>query len=301
MDVRYGREITVGSIVLVAVALFVGGTMWLSGKSFRAGGGVKVRFSDVGLLKRASPVRVSGVPVGRVEDIRLVAPGHVVVTITLPGIVQPKADATARVVQVGLAGDAALAFDPGTSATPLAPDAEVPGRVDAGIADRVPALADRADSVMIGVQALANQAMADRMARTLEELQATLTASRRLMALYADRERGPSAELERTMVEFRAVAARLDSTLGAPSVVRARDQADTLVRNLSQMSAQLRSTGERLDTLLARVERGEGSLGRLATDPALHDQTVRLMASMDSLIADLRKHPGKIGVTVKLF
>jgi hypothetical protein len=33
MDLRFGKEAVVGTLVIVAVAIFVFGTMWLSGRS----------------------------------------------------------------------------------------------------------------------------------------------------------------------------------------------------------------------------------------------------------------------------
>ena len=33
MDIRYGREVIVGTLVIIAVAVFIFGTMWLSGRS----------------------------------------------------------------------------------------------------------------------------------------------------------------------------------------------------------------------------------------------------------------------------
>ena len=68
MDVKYSREVAVGTIVLIAVGLFIFGTMWLSGRSLSPNDEyVQVRFENAMGLKEGSPVRVSGVPVGRVE------------------------------------------------------------------------------------------------------------------------------------------------------------------------------------------------------------------------------------------
>ena len=63
-----GREVVVGSIVLVALLIFVSGTMFLSGRSILRRDGVTIQFKDAGELKRASPVRISGVPSGKVID-----------------------------------------------------------------------------------------------------------------------------------------------------------------------------------------------------------------------------------------
>ena len=69
MDLRYMREVTVGAIVIVAIVVFVFGTMWLSGRSVASDNLVRMQFANVSGLKRASPVRVSGVNVGKVEKI----------------------------------------------------------------------------------------------------------------------------------------------------------------------------------------------------------------------------------------
>ena len=67
------------------------------------------------------------------------------------------------------------------------------------------------------------------------------------------------------------------------------------------MSAQFTATGARLDSVLMLVQTGRGTLGRFATDSALYWNMVRLTASLDSLVNDIKQHPGKIGVTVKMF
>ncbi len=301
MDVRYGREITVGTIVIIAVAVFIVGTMWLSGKSLGGGLQVHISFRDVGSLKRSSPVRIAGVPVGKVEDFRLVDRDQVLVTVNIPDKYRPRTDAKAKVVAVGLAGDAAIAYDPGISADFLPDDTPVEGGGESALTDRALQLSDRADSVLLNVQRLTDTAVQKQFISLLKNLDRTMIATRRAMEIYANREQGPAAELEKTLVEFRGLAARMDSTLSAPAVLRARDQADTVVRNLSEMTAQFRNTGARLDTLLAAVNRGEGTLGKLKADSALYLRTVNLIESMDSLVTQLRRNPGRIGITVKAF
>lgn len=304
MDSRFGKEMMVGTIVLVAVAVFGVGMLWLQGKSVRSKGGVVVEFPDAGDLKRASPVRVAGVPVGRVEDISLVPQGDdyvVHVRISLPNYIKPKVDASALVRPTGLAGDVTLVFDPGDGPALLPAGQVVKGIVPAGLMSEAASLADRADSVLLQAQQFVGPAMQDRMTRALEEATKSLQASQRLMATFNDPQNGPSAQLALTLTQLRGTLARLDSSFNAPAVLRARDQADTLVRNLSEMSAQFRATGARLDSVLAKVDRGEGTMGRLANDPALYDQMTRLTAQLDSLVQDLRANPGKIGVTIKAF
>ena len=113
MDLRYSREVTVGAIVIVAIVVFVLGTMWLSGRSVGSANVVRLQFPNVSGLKRASPVRVSGVNVGKVEKIEFVDVGKVLVIASLPPKIRPRLDAQAKIVSVTLVGDYAVDFDPG--------------------------------------------------------------------------------------------------------------------------------------------------------------------------------------------
>src|SRR5512144_2651698 len=118
MDLRV-REVTVGSIVLVSIVVFVLGTMWLSGRRVASGNTIRMQFENVSGLKRASPVRVSGVNVGKVETIEFLDVGKVLVVASLPPKIVPKVDADAQIVSVTLVGDYAIDFDPGQSGEPL--------------------------------------------------------------------------------------------------------------------------------------------------------------------------------------
>jgi phospholipid/cholesterol/gamma-HCH transport system substrate-binding protein len=300
MDLRV-REVTVGSIVLVAIVVFIFGTMWLSGRRLAAGNTVKMQFANVSGLKRASPVRVSGVNVGKVESIEFLDVGKVLVTASLPPKIRPKVDAAAQIVSVTLVGDYAIDLDPGQSSQQLPSGKVILGSQEAGLSDRAMGLADRADSVLLGAQMIVNQKTADQIQSTLDALQATLKATRHTMQVLGDTLAGPTAELTRTMVSFRHLSERLDSTVANPGLTRALGRSDTLVSNLSSMSAQLTSTGARLDTILADVSHGRGTLGKFATDSGLYYDMRDLSRSMKKLLDELQKHPGKVPVTVKIF
>ena len=121
------------------------------------------------------------------------------------------------------------------------------------------------------------------------------------MRLYGDAHRGPSAELTRTMTSFRALSARLDSTLANPGLQAALGGSDSLVHSLNRMTAQLAVTTARLDTVLVGVNAGRGTIGKFATDSGLYYDLRDVSAGLKGLLAELRKNPGKIGVTVKVF
>jgi phospholipid/cholesterol/gamma-HCH transport system substrate-binding protein len=303
MDFRYGREVTVGTLVIISALVFIFGTMWLSGRSITKGNSVTIQFADVSGLKRASPVRISGVAVGRVERITIVEVGKVLVFATLGNKIRPKIDASAQIVPVTLVGDFAVDFNPGQASQPLPSGRVIVGSKQRGIADKAEGLTDRADSLLISAQEMVNKETADQLRATLKAMQSTLAATQRTMQLYGNAQQGPSAELQRTLMSFNRLGARFDSTLANPALQRALGKSDSLTGNLSAMSQRFAATGERLDSLLARVDRGEGTFGKLTRDTALYGNIVHLTASMDSLVNFIQRNPGKIvlHVPVKVF
>src|SRR5512140_3722227 len=272
MDLHYKREVTVGTLVVLGFVAFVIGSMWLKGKDFKAGDHTRIVFREVGNLKVASPVAVAGVVVGKVQKIDLIDRDHVIVAISLPDRVQPKTDASAQIVSLSLTGDVGIDFDPGRGPTPLPKGQLVQGTQAPGFGDIATGLSARADTVLRGIQ----QMVDTQMVRQL---------------------RAPTAELTRTLIAFRQLGARLDSTLATPGLQKALQRSDSLTQSLNAMSAQFAVTGARFDSILAQVQHGNGTLGKLASDSMLYHNITRLTASLDSLITDIKNHPGKIQLT----
>lgn len=291
---RYSRDAIVGAIVLVAIGVFIFGTMWLSGRSVGSDNVVRIQFDNVSGLKRASPVRVSGVNVGKVEEIEFVDVGKVLVRASVPPKIRPKVDASAKIVSVTLVGDYAVDFDPGRAGEPLPVGRIIRGSQDLGLTGKATVLAERADSILLGAQSIVNEKTAGQLRSTLTALEGTLKAAQRTMQIYSNPNVGPTAELTKTMTTFRQLSSRLDSTLIA-------FHADTISANLASMTSQLTSTTGRLDTLLAGMNRGQGTLGKFVTDSGLYYDIRELSQGMKKLLDELAKNPGKIPVTVKIF
>lgn len=303
MDLSYKREVTVGSLVILAVVLFIVGTSWLSGRSIAANEDEfwKIQFKTAGNLKASSLVRISGVTIGKVERIQLVDVGKVLVMVTLPDRIVPRVDATAQIVAVGFVGDAAIEFNPGTAGQRLTRDKVIVGSQAGGLTDLAETLGRRADSVLIGAQEIMSEQMADELQATLTALQSTLKAAERTMRVYGDADKGPTGQITKTLASLERLTNRFDSTLGSPTLARTLGRADTLTGNLATMTAQLTATGARLDTVLLNMNQGRGTIGKFATDTGLYTDLRAVSHSLKALLDDLKAHPGKIPVTVEIF
>ncbi|RME25659.1 MAG: MCE family protein [Candidatus Zixiibacteriota bacterium] len=79
-------------------------------------------------------------------------------------------------------------------------------------------------------------------------------------------------------------------------VIRVRDvgSAQAVFKQAERAAAKAGDLAGNLDTLLARMNRGEGTLGKLATDKELYQQLTALLAKMTVLTADLQNNQERI-------
>jgi phospholipid/cholesterol/gamma-HCH transport system substrate-binding protein len=67
----------------------------------------------------------------------------------------------------------------------------------------------------------------------------------------------------------------------------------TTSANVTALTNNLANTTAHLDDVLAKVDTGGGSAGKLINDPALFNSANMLLTRLDSLTADLKLHPKK--------
>lgn len=294
MDWHYRREAAVGAIVILAAAGFVLGTMWLGGRDFSGNDLVNAKFTDVGNLKKGSAVTVSGVPVGRVEEVYLRGVGDVVVAMRVPERVRLQADAHALVQAVGLVGDMAVRLTPGTSPDPLPAGTEIPGAMESGLAEIGGELSARAGRVLEGAELFVSRDNAELLARTL-------ASTERLTRTLADPRFAPTAELTQALDALERVLSRLDRAMSDTTTRRTLARLDSVSVHLDTLAINAASATSRLDTLLANVNQGRGTLGKLAADTALYQDLRETNRALQRLLEELGKEPGKLNVQVKMF
>ncbi len=96
-----------------------------------------------------------------------------------------------------------------------------------------------------------------------------------------------SRELQSTIETVRVRAAAIDSAQ-VDSTVRSLRQASA---NMATVTGELRTTSDRLNAILAKVESGDGTAAKLINDPGLYNDLRRVLGRVDSLTADFKKNP----------
>lgn len=296
---HYRTELQVGILMILAFLGLVVGIFWISGA--RLGGSdltVYVLAEDAGSVAEGATVTLRGVPVGSVEEIRLVQGGVVLRLETSPRGRLP-ADTRAAIEAAGFLGQVGVSLRPGSAEEDLASGDTIPAISQGGITQLADRLGSQADEVLSRTQRLLSDSViagvqtgAGAFAGTMTELEGMLERQ--------------SATLERLIENLSAMSASLEGATDGPELERTLQNIDSLTARLASASAQFEESSESLDSILRKIDEGEGSMGRMVNDPVLHDRMVAAMENMQAateeialLSKDVRERPERYLAGVK--
>jgi len=305
---RYKNELLVGIAIVAAVIIGIIGVRFLEGLPLLGAGYPLVAiFPDAQGITAGSPVRVSGVRVGRVDRVRLGTDAQQVI---IDMIIDPAAQIPrgARISTSGFAalGDVQVSITPGPPQNPplAARDtlyADVEADLVAYLQDRGPELFDRADTLLAaasGTFSTAEHLLTDTqgdLRQTLAALRGTTTAADQI--LRAERQRISDA-----LASFQAAsagAAQLTTDLQGFTATHA-DTVALALSNLNQVLArtdaalhQVDATTAQVDLILHKLNAGEGTLGLLLNEPDLYYQLEETLTNLNRVIADFQEDPAR--------
>ena len=296
MDLAYKQEVGVGALVLVGFALFALGLFWFSGKTIGAHGAyVDVVFANVQGLKEGDPVLVSGVKKGRVAKVRLDRVGKVTVTLELQNDVRPHMNAGATISSLDFFGAKLVDYSPGAQDSPVLPS----GRVIAGteqeqLTDIAHGVATRANELIGNASGLVNNQLG-------VDIHNTMVATQRAMNTVTQMGGGPVVnQTTQTLAAIQRVMSRIDTLLGSANPQATGKRIDTLSTNMAKLTEQLSQASGTLNGLLTKMNKGEGTLGKLASDSTLYNDLHQTLAALTALLTDLKERPGRY-LNVKVF
>lgn len=293
-------EVLVGIVITVAVVVGLLGTIWLVRGGLTSGYPLYAQFPWGEGLKQGQPVFLAGVNVGYVDDIDLHQDGTLVVSMKINKNYQIPRGTTARVESVGFFGDRAIALEPKLG--PQSRSIPAGDTLPTGVASTsIDALVARGDTVTRSVQLITDAARRQLVdSGGIRDLRQTLVATNQLVAQLGGIVAVQSRELSLTQATLRRSLAAIDSAALDSTIRNLNAASANAARFTAQLSGQLETTTTRLNGILAKLESGDGTAGKLLNDPALYQDIRSLVQRMDSLTTDLRKNPKKY-INVRIF
>lgn len=280
-EARVGIFVLLGALSFVVVLFLLTDPAWLRGRYM-----LVTEVDDAGGVRRGDPIQMRGVNVGRVHGFEIEPDERVAITMEMEGEWRVPEDSRTVMGASGIFGGRTLEIEPGRSGRMAEPGDTLPGGEGAsgGLLGNVDELSDRAGTVLERLQTLLDTGTVASVQQSAGELESLLSQ----LSTMTREQRSTLARLTESMA---GTAEELEGA--GPDARRAIARADSAMAVLSQTGSSLDSAATSLRTLLARIERGEGTLGRLSADDALYTNMNHAAESLAALIDDLRANPGR--------
>ncbi len=302
---KLSNEIKLGMAVFAAVIVFVGGVIYLRGVDFQKREyTLTILYNNVNGLQEGNPITIAGLAVGKVEDLKLVGTA-IAVKVQIQNKVLFPVDSKAFIKSSSLMGGKLIAIVPGIESDMLHNGDTLTGSYEADLTELTSTLAPISSNVL-GILERVNTTFDEKTRHNIQNILSDVNHSSAeleriihdegLRLDYAIGNFGTfSANLSRFAMNLDSIAlsqrTNLDTSMATIRIVAA---------NLQLASENLKSTTQSLDVVLAKIEKGQGTLGKLVHEEKLYNDIDSLASNLNLLVKDLKDNPGKY-VKVSVF
>jgi phospholipid/cholesterol/gamma-HCH transport system substrate-binding protein len=285
------QALWVGLFLIVALAATLGLLFTLTDAAlFRGRYVVSTEVRDAGGIRRGDPVQMRGVNIGRVMAFEISQRG-VRIRLEIEGEYPIPADSKVHLKSAGMLGGMVAEVVPGSAERRLRYGDTVAGSAEEPVMSAAQRLMDQAG----GAIGRADKLLSDKLIGDLHESGAELRALLKSLSETVVEQR---QELKLLEASLRRNSEGLEKTLAGPDLERATKRLDEITERASRVASSLERSAKSAEEVMGRLERGEGTLGKLTRDDALYKDASGAVKSLQqaanelsTLVADVRKNP----------
>ncbi|MCG5643194.1 MlaD family protein [Flavobacteriaceae bacterium LSUCC0859] len=299
---RISREIKTAVIGIGGILLFILGYSYLKSSSlFENNKTLYVVYSHVGGLQPGTAVSINGFTVGKVNSVGFHdASGNLLVTFSVDDSFEFSKNSTAELYDTGIIGGKGIQILPAFDQGPIAKAGDTlvssikPGVTElvqqqlSPLQNKVENVISHADSLLVNINTVMD-------GRTKKDLKQSIE---RLHQLIANTEKTTEVLSELIVTNKTALEGSIQN------VHRITEDLAMLTDSISQMGLtttfqKLSNTAASLDQIIAGIQAGEGSLGKLTKDAEMYEYLTKTSRELSLLLQDLRLNPKRyINVSV---
>jgi len=258
-------EAKVGLFVLAALIIlgYMSFRVGEHGFGLKKGYPVNVVFDNATGLAKDASVQIAGVEVGRVEKISLMN-GKAMVTMRMLPSVKLEKDVEAKIKSYGILGDKYIDIVPGTKG-----EAYIVAGGD--------------------ITRTEQQADIDKLLRELGYIASDVMKVTSSLKDVVGSEKG-EASLKAIIENTRSITENLNRV-----VTQNDEKLNLMITNLGEASAEMRKTFAALNSVVERIDSGEGTIGQLVENKDVFDNLNQTLASIRGITGKINQGEGTIG------
>jgi phospholipid/cholesterol/gamma-HCH transport system substrate-binding protein len=244
-------------------------------------------------------VSFKGVQIGTIRSVSLMPSDSVLIEMNIDKNVEITEGSTAFIRSADLLGTMIIEIIKGDTNTPLPSNTRIKGYIEGDtfgelteMGKNIGGKAEGAVETMNSILGKVDSMMNAQMQRDLQNIATNLEKSTRLLNSMLEHNKGT---LQAVLANMEQISSNIDSmtTENRAGVSRIVANLDTTTASMDELTRELSRTSAELATMLERINKGEGSLGKMAADSSLYNNLDSLTSNLATLIKNLDENPRK--------
>lgn len=292
---KISREIKTAILAILGIALFIFGFSYLKGNNILENSRTfYVEYDNVGGLASSAPVNINGLKVGKVQSITFKGDGSakLLVTFVVDSDFQFSKNSTAQLYDADLIGTKAITIVPAFDNAERAVTSNyLKGTIKAGLTDlvqqkltplqeKIESAMVSADSLLLNMNSIFDEATKKSMKNAINGLNQTISN-------FGETSKTIDAILLNNKSKIDATLSNVETASGSLATI----SRDLETVNVSKTVKDLQETLNKFNSVLASVENGEGSLGKLLKDEKMYNNLAGASKQMEELLEDMKLNP----------
>jgi phospholipid/cholesterol/gamma-HCH transport system substrate-binding protein len=291
---KLSREIKTAFLVIVGVLLFIFGFSFLKGKSlFKKDKIIYTVYEEVEGLVEGAKVTINGLVIGKIMKIDFLPnTTRILITMSVRSELDFSPQSEAILYEAGLIGGKAIQIDPvfdskikvksgDTLVSALKPGlTELINKQIEPLQLKIENMLTSADSLFIGVGNILNNDSQENLKSILKNLSLSTSKINDASISLVDILKKNQSNINITFENFAETSDNLKTITDSISQA-----------NLTVAINKFMNTIESLDGIVATIESGNGTMGKLVKDETLYQNLSQASKELEDLLSDLKSHP----------
>ena len=288
------KEVKIAAIAIISGVILYFGFDFLKGSDFLTRTNYYYAvYNNIGSLAKSNPVKINGVPVGKVNRIRLLPnqANRVLVEFDVQeGVVL--GDSTIAELTSDLLGGNSIVLRVGKVVTPKSPGDTLLSRIDKGLEEIIESAQPVANNLNITINRLNDllaefEGIGNQLQYNLKTFDTTLTTVNKLMT-------DNQAQVGQLLVNTNKLLENINDRVGQlePILSKTNQMVDsldatTIVYTLEELEGLMRN----LNTVTEEIAAGNGSIGKMIYDDSLYVNLNKMLVDLDRLLIHFDQYP----------
>jgi phospholipid/cholesterol/gamma-HCH transport system substrate-binding protein len=299
------NEARIGIAVFLAAIILVGGIIFLKGIDFRSKEyRLTLFYGNVNGLTEGSPITIAGLNIGKVQDMRL-AGNVIAVSIAIDNKVNISKDSKAFIKSSSLMGGKQIAMIPGVSPEILKDGDTLTGAYEADLTELTSTLSPISTNVL-GILERVNTTFDDPTRRNIQSILLELNRAAIELQQVIQQQGGHLNYAVGNFATFSEDLSRFAKRLDTIAVDQKGNINEGIksirvtAKTMEEASGRFKDASTSIDNVFKKLERGDGSIGKLMNDERLYNHLDSLIINLSELAKDLKANPKRY-VNVSVF